>query len=40
MVVQIGQHMYHDMDFEAKSKLVVSFEHIFLRDVLLKISNM
>jgi hypothetical protein len=27
MLVQIGQHMYHDMAFEAKPKLVVRFEH-------------
>jgi hypothetical protein len=34
MLVQIGQHIYHDMDFEAKPKIVVPFEHIFLRNVL------
>jgi hypothetical protein len=28
--------MYHDMDFEAKPKLVVPFEHTFLRNVLSK----
>jgi hypothetical protein len=35
MLVQIG-YMYHDMDFEAKSKLLVPFEHTFLRNVLTK----
>jgi hypothetical protein len=34
MLDQIGQHKYHDMDFEAKPKLVVPFEHTFLRNVL------
>ncbi len=34
MLVQIGQHMYHDMNFEVKPKLVVSFEHTFLRNAL------
>jgi hypothetical protein len=33
MLVQIGQHMYHDMDFEAKRKLVVPFEHTILSNV-------
>jgi hypothetical protein len=28
--------MYHDIDFEAKHKLLVSFEDIFLRNVLTK----
>jgi hypothetical protein len=30
MLVQIGQNMYHDMDFETKPNLVVPFEHTFL----------
>jgi hypothetical protein len=30
MLVQIGQHKHHDMNFEAKPKLVVPFEHTFL----------
>jgi hypothetical protein len=28
--------MYHDMDFEAKPKLLVPFEHTFLSNVLIK----
>jgi hypothetical protein len=36
MLVQIGQHMYQDMDFEVKPKLVVPFEHTVLRNVLSK----
>jgi hypothetical protein len=36
MQVQIGQHKYHDMDFKDKPKLVISFEHTFLRNVLSK----
>jgi hypothetical protein len=34
MLVQIGENMYHDLDFDAKPKLVVSFEHTFLKNVL------
>jgi hypothetical protein len=36
MLVQIGRRMYHAMDFEAKLKLLVPFEHTFLRNVLTK----
>jgi hypothetical protein len=36
MLIQIGWHMYHDMDFEAKPELLVIFEHTFIRNVLTK----
>jgi hypothetical protein len=36
MLVQIGWHMFHDMNFEAKQKILVPFEHTFLMNVLTK----
>jgi hypothetical protein len=36
MLAQIGGHMYHDMDFEAKPKVLVPFEHTFLKNILTK----
>jgi hypothetical protein len=34
MFVQIGQYMYHDMDFEAKPKLVVPYENTLVGNAL------